>query len=99
VNDGTVPVPPEIAASARGNVTIAVKPEAIRLLPNGEGAAFSATVEGKEYHGFTTNFVVRGFGLQLRVMAPSSGLTKRIEPGDRVGVEIDWSGAIVFGEG
>jgi iron(III) transport system ATP-binding protein len=99
VNDGTMPLPPAVAASARGRVTIAVKPEAIRLLPNGEGAAFSATVEGKEYHGFTTNFVVRAIGLRLQVMAPSSGLTKRIEPGDRVGVEIDWSGATVFGEG
>ncbi len=91
-----VKVPPGLVMNQQsGNVTLAIKPEAITLLPSATGG-FEANIVHSEYLGFTTNFVVETNGITLRVTSMSSELTKQLHPGDKADIRIDWSKCIIL---
>ncbi|MDH3252541.1 MAG: TOBE domain-containing protein, partial [Ignavibacteria bacterium] len=79
-----------------GNVTIAVKPEAIRLSPGRSGGSMTARIEEREFQGFTTHFLIRAEGILFRVTALSSTETYAMEVGENVGVTFDWTRCSVF---
>ncbi len=74
-----------------GRLSVVVKPEAIQLSPKVLEGEYEGKVTHKEYHGFTTQFVVECHGIQLHATSVSSMVSKQLRAGDTVGVSIDWS--------
>lgn len=85
-------------SSFSGKITVAMKPEAIALLPLGSAADCDAVVEAKEYLGFVTNMVINAEGVPLRVSSISSDFTTQLVPGSRVSFRIDWQRCNFFQE-
>ena len=83
-------LPLRTASSYSGSVTVAIKPEAITLVPQGSKADCEAVVEAKEYLGFVTNMVINAEGVPLRVSSISSDFMTQLVPGSRVSFRIDW---------
>jgi iron(III) transport system ATP-binding protein len=89
-------VPHALLGSHEGNVSLAIKPEAIVLNPPGEGESYEATIVEQSYLGFTTEFVIAAGDVSLRASCLSSEHTKRLVPGTRVRFQIEWSRCILF---
>jgi len=96
IGDLHLTMPPRAEGSNLGEVTVAVKPEAITLLPVQQSDHGEAQIEEKQYLGFTTHFVIRANDVTLRVAALSSDFTKRLTIGDSVGFRVEWSGCSMF---
>jgi ABC-type Fe3+/spermidine/putrescine transport system ATPase subunit len=98
-NGATMVLPATLAGSVRGRAVLAIKPEAVALVPNGDSDGLSGTIEDREYLGFTTNFVANVSGVRLHVAALSSPETDRLKPGARAQIRIDWSRCMLYREG
>jgi len=89
-------VPPMLARQHSGEITLAIKPEAIGIMQNSAAGDLQAVVHSKEYLGYTTHFVLEVKGMKLSVTAPTSEETKRVAVGETVAVRIDWSRTTIF---
>jgi iron(III) transport system ATP-binding protein len=79
-----------------GNVTIAVKPEAIRLSRAHAGSHVMVKIDAREFQGFITHFLVQAGGIPLRVTTLTSNETHAMEVGESVAADLDWSRCSVF---
>jgi len=89
-------LPIRTGSSFSGAVTVAIKPEAITLLPQDTPGDCEAVVEAKEYLGFVTNTLISAEGVPLRVSSLSSDFTTRLIPGSKVNFLIDWQRSRFF---
>lgn len=87
-----------LTGKRNGKVSVVVKPEAIQLSLKVLEGEYEGKVTHKEYHGFTTQFVVECQGIQLRAATVSSVVSKQLQTGDIVGVSIDWSRCTLLNE-
>lgn len=88
-----------IAGRNNQNVSVVIKPEAIQLSSKTVEGEYKGTVIHKEYHGFTTQFVVECHGIQLHATAVTSMTSKQLRPGDPVGISLDWSRCTLLEDG
>jgi ABC-type Fe3+/spermidine/putrescine transport system ATPase subunit len=93
VPGGDIQVPEAIARRMGAGDLIAVKPESIRIAA-AEGAG-EGTLLGREYLGFVTTLTFRVGSTTLHAAAPSSDVSRNLQPGDAVQITIDWSRAVV----
>ncbi len=80
----------------KGNVSVAIKPEAIHLSLPGQTGSTPAVVVAKEYLGFTTAFILDVEGIRLRASALSSDLTQALGVASSVGFTIDGKRCSLF---
>jgi spermidine/putrescine transport system ATP-binding protein len=76
LTSGDVVALPDGAAALAGEVTVAVRPEQVRLCAEGEDGAIAATVTDTVYFGTDTHCHLRlrdGTGLVARLQSPPSG--------------------------
>jgi putative spermidine/putrescine transport system ATP-binding protein len=93
---GDIHIPPAIERQVEPGELIAVKPETIRITAaTGEG---TGTLLEREYLGFMTALVVRVGSTTLHATAPSGDVPRNLQPGDAVGIAIDWTRAVVCSE-
>ncbi|MFN0157942.1 MAG: ABC transporter ATP-binding protein [Bacteroidota bacterium] len=84
------------AGTRKGEVAVAIKPEAIHLTEPGKVDSVRAHVIAKEYLGFITTFVLEAEGVRLNVSTLSSDVTGKIDIGASVGFMIDGKRCSVF---
>ena len=87
---GTLSLPGSVSAGTP--VQVAVRPEDLRIAPDGTDRAFEAVAEVVEYHGreFQVDAVTRsGARVHLRT-------SERVAPGDRLGLAVDPRRALIF---
>ncbi len=88
---------PDAAPKLRaGHVTIAVKPEAIRLSRGLRASGVTAKIVAREFQGFMTHFVVHAQGIPLRVTSLTSNETHGMAVGETVNADVDWARCSVF---
>ena len=87
---GTVSPPDSVGAGTP--VQVAVRPEDLRIAPDGTDPAFEAVAEVVEYHGreFQVDALTRS-GARVHLRTP-----ERVAPGDRLGLTVDPRRALVF---
>ena len=74
----------------KGTVTIVVRPEHARVVPEGEAAVFAGTVSNVVYFGTDTHYYVAlDGGGQFMVRQQNSRTAHDFEMGERVGIQID----------
>ena len=90
-----VPAGKEIGS---GDIVLAIKPEAIALMPAPKGNEDSpgARILEREFLGFTTTFLVESSGIALRVVALSSELIRRLATEETVSLQLDWSRIVIL---
>ncbi|MGA9118558.1 MAG: ABC transporter ATP-binding protein [Bacteroidota bacterium] len=82
-----------------GRGILAIKPEAIRLRA-GDGTGIpNGVIEDCEYLGFVTTAIVRIGEIRLQATVLNGAETHRWQPGEKVGVELDWNGCTIFERG
>jgi len=81
-----------------GMSTLAIKPEAVRLVGDSERKDFHGVVRASEYLGYTTHILLETKGVKIRVTIPTSEVPAGIAVGDTVGARIDWTRCSVFSE-
>jgi ABC-type Fe3+/spermidine/putrescine transport system ATPase subunit len=79
-----------------GHVTIAVKPESIRLSRRRSDSGVKARIVAREFQGFTTHLLVHAEGIPLRVTVLTSNETHSMAVGETVSVDLDWARCSVF---
>jgi iron(III) transport system ATP-binding protein len=79
-----------------GNVTLAVKPEGVRLVGDAEQGDFDGVIRAREYLGYTTRLLLEAGGVEIRVTLPTSEVPEGIDVGDSVRARISWSQTSVF---
>lgn len=89
--------PAGVLPSSFQEVEIAIRPEAVELLPEASRSELTAVVEEKEYLGFVTHVVLNVSGVMVRASSISSDMVENLVPGARVGIRFDWSRCPVFG--
>jgi iron(III) transport system ATP-binding protein len=74
----------------KGDLALSIRPEAINILDEErEGKnIFKGTIEEVQFFGSLINILVRTGGLQLQVNALNSGLSRNLEAGSEVWVEL-----------
>lgn len=97
-NGTTLALPASFAGAVRGKAVLAIKPEALSVVPEGRSEGLAGLVEDREYLGFTTNFLVNLSGLRLHASAISSPETRSLRPGARARIGIDWSRCTLYRE-
>jgi ABC-type Fe3+/spermidine/putrescine transport system ATPase subunit len=93
--EGDILIPDQVRKRVKGGDVIAVKPEIIRVSVATAHAAASGTLLEREYLGFLTTLVVQVGSTVLRASIPSAEVSRALRPGETVGVDIDWSRAVV----
>jgi ABC-type Fe3+/spermidine/putrescine transport system ATPase subunit len=92
---GEVHIPDLVQKRMKEGDVIAVKPEIIRVRPATANATACGILLEREYLGFLTTLVVQVGSTVLRASVPSAEVSGALRPGGRVGVEINWSRAVV----
>jgi ABC-type sugar transport system ATPase subunit len=76
---------------------LAIKPEALSLEENGDGAGMRATVRSREYTGFTTTFGLLAGDRVLKALVVSTPESGRVAPGMQVSLRMDWRHCHLYG--
>jgi len=85
-------------APAEGKVTLAIRPEKVRIVTDGSAGEnrMAATVELVIYVGSSSQYVLRAGPLSFTAHAMNAGAHRAPGPGDRVQVELPASSLILL---
>lgn len=72
-----------------GSYDTGIKPEALTLSASSQNESGARIIE-KEFLGFTTMFLVQLGEIPLRVSMVSTEMTRQLQPGSPVDVDVDW---------
>src|SRR5690606_25394390 len=95
LRDGTLDIAAPFAV-APGEVTLGIRPGAVRIVPEGTPGAFAAVAERDEFHGETRLLGLRCGTQSLLAAVPA---TVRIAEGERLWVSFDETALHLFDRG
>ncbi len=96
VNSVILNIPATLWEGKAGKVTVAVKPEGVRLVGEEDQADIEGVVRAREYLGYATHIVLATGGTEIRATFPTAEAPRGIEVGKPVRARINWSRAALF---
>ncbi len=91
----SVQLPRSLESIPAGRAILAVRPEAITIVPAAM-AELSGEAESLEYLGPVTNVTLRVSGLLLKVTVAGRDPARRLLPSERLGVQLEWDRCTIF---